>query len=254
MKNSTHKKYSTGLIMIEEPFYSIETLKQINESSNLKYVILHTDFISLNRIIKTLFIFGPINFTRTVVSVLNNMIRGGLIKKYLRNNEIKFIETNSINNETTYEFAQKHNIDFLISFNCPQIIKKRLLRLPKIYPLNIHSSLLPNYRGLFPTFHAFLQGEEKVGMSIHIMNEKFDDGEILIQSNVPVETDDNLLSLYKKSFSTVPNMLIELFVNFRKLDLTKKENSQDNSSYYSYPSFKDILNFRIMILKKRLNI
>lgn len=251
MENTYHKQYSTGLIMIEEPFYSIETLDQINKETNLKFVILHTNFVSLNRIIKTLFIYGLFNFISTVFLVLKNMIRGGLIKRYLIENNIEFIETKNVNDKRTYEFAKIHKIDFLLSFNCPQIIKKDLLRMPSLYPLNIHTSLLPKYRGLFPTFHALLRQEESVGISIHIMNEKFDDGEILIQSVVPIERNDNLLSVYLKSFSTVPKLISELFNKFIELDKLKKENSSANSSYYSYPSFKDIMEFRILMFKKR---
>ena len=52
---------------------------------------------------------------------------------------------------------------------------KKILKLNSLF-VNRHSSLLPKYKGLFPIIHAILNKEKNVGVTLHIMTEKYDSG------------------------------------------------------------------------------
>lgn len=67
-----------------------------------------------------------------------------------------------------------------------QIIPRRLLDLPGFGALNIHPSLLPEYRGPEPLFWIFHDGLEHAGVTIHLMNERADEGDIVAQTPVKV--------------------------------------------------------------------
>lgn len=64
--------------------------------------------------------------------------------------------------------------------------------------LNIHPSLLPNYRGLRTHLRAIQAGDEIHGVTIHFVTEELDGGPLVIQAIVPVKPDDNPLSLAER--------------------------------------------------------
>ena len=66
--------------------------------------------------------------------------------------------------------------DAIISVACPYILGRRLLSLPPRGCLNIHHAPLPRYRGMMPTFWQMFNGERSVGITIHYMSEKVDEG------------------------------------------------------------------------------
>ena len=71
--------------------------------------------------------------------------------------------------------------DFLFSFYYRQMLKPALLALPRRGALNMHGSLLPNYRGRAPVNWAVLHGERETGATLHYMVEKPDAGDIVAQ-------------------------------------------------------------------------
>lgn len=240
------ENFKVGIIMIDEPFYSKEFILKMVETYEVEFVILHTDFISLNRIIKTFFIYRLKKFVLTVFSVLRNNFEGGQINNILKNYKINTIKTSDINGEEVENFISDKNIDILISFNCPQKIKSNLLNHASKFPINIHLGYLPRYRGVFPIFHAFINKEKFVGVTIHIMNENYDDGKILLQEKVEIEESDDMLTLYKKTFSLIPDLTIDALNRVYENNFHLKPNDKHSGSYHSFPSFKEIIRYRKM--------
>jgi len=64
-----------------------------------------------------------------------------------------------------------------------------LLSLPRLGALNVHPSLLPDNRGPDPLFWTFWRGDTATGVTIHLMDERFDTGPILAQQGEPVTED-----------------------------------------------------------------
>jgi phosphoribosylglycinamide formyltransferase-1 len=64
--------------------------------------------------------------------------------------------------------------------------------------LNIHPSLLPKYRGLDPHGRALAAGEKRTGCTVHVVTEEVDSGEILAQSEVAIDPDDDIAALSEK--------------------------------------------------------
>lgn len=76
--------------------------------------------------------------------------------------------------------------DLLIVAGCSQILRDPLLRTPKLGAVNLHPSLLPEYRGREPLFWAILRGERRVGITAHRMTSAVDAGPILLQRQVTI--------------------------------------------------------------------
>jgi methionyl-tRNA formyltransferase len=88
--------------------------------------------------------------------------------------------------------------DFLFSFYYRNMLKKALLDIPTRGAFNMHGSLLPQYRGRVPVNWAIIKGERETGATLHVMNEKPDNGAIVDQQAVPILPDDTALEVFHK--------------------------------------------------------
>ena len=85
------------------------------------------------------------------------------------------------------------------------------------------------------------------------MNENFDDGAIIKQVKIEINKKDDLLSLYQKAFSKIPDLTAETLIQMSNENIEFKTNDKNNSSYFSYPTFKNILTYRSLLWKKRFS-
>ncbi len=79
-----------------------------------------------------------------------------------------------------------------------KILPKEILDIPPYGVVNLHASLLPRYRGAAPIQRALMAGEKITGNTVMLVNEKMDAGDILSQEEIPIEEEDNFLTLSEK--------------------------------------------------------
>ena len=89
--------------------------------------------------------------------------------------------------------GMRPDVFLVVSFGA--LLKSDFLSAPRHCCLNIHASLLPKYRGASPMQAALLNGDRGTGVSVMRMIERLDAGDVLLQKNIPVSSDDNILSL-----------------------------------------------------------
>lgn len=149
-----------------------------------------------------------------------------------------------IHKEEYLNFIKAKEPDVIISASS-LILRKKLLNIPKIGCINRHTSLLPSYGGIWPVFHAYRKGEAFVGVTIHTMSEKVDDGIILVQKKIKIEPADSVDDLYKKSFDISAEACFEALEKLRARQLEElDESNQYAPSYYSFPTKEDWKEFR----------
>ncbi len=103
--------------------------------------------------------------------------------------------------KTSAELAEQlgnFDADFFLVFAYGMILKKNILNMPKYGAINIHTSLLPKYRGASPIQQALLNGDETTGLSFIKMDEKMDHGDIYLIKRVPIAPTDDLTRLTQK--------------------------------------------------------
>lgn len=88
-----------------------------------------------------------------------------------------------------------HQPNLLVAANYPKLVPERYLQ--SIPCLNTHWSLLPKYRGVHPTAWAMINGDQEIGLTVHLMERDFDTGEILIQKRVSVGPDTQIVELHR---------------------------------------------------------
>ena len=91
-----------------------------------------------------------------------------------------------------------------------QIIPERLLRVPPRGGLNLHPSLLPEYRGPSPVATAVLDGRETTGVSVFLMDAGMDSGPLVAQRIVPIAPDDTTGTLTERLAHNAADLLLDV--------------------------------------------
>jgi methionyl-tRNA formyltransferase len=89
-----------------------------------------------------------------------------------------------------------------------QILPKTIIEFPKLGCLNIHPSLLPKYRGAAPLKWSIIRGETKTGVTIMLMDEGMDSGDILLQSQTPLSATETYGQLHDRLAKEGANLLM----------------------------------------------
>lgn len=114
------------------------------------------------------------------------------------------------------EFIQDKPVDLILSINYLYLVEEDILSFPKQYAINLHGSLLPKYRGRTPHVWAIINGESEVGVTAHIMTSGCDEGAIISQLTVQVDSDDtgaDILGKYSKVYPLVLTEVLEAIKN-----------------------------------------
>ncbi len=109
----------------------------------------------------------------------------------------------------------ENKIDIICLAGFMKILSKKFIRNFKGKIINIHPSLLPKYKGL-NTFQRVLKFKEKfTGCTVHYVDEKLDNGKIIIKRKVSINTKDNASTLKKKvqfeEYKAYPNAIRKIF-------------------------------------------
>lgn len=117
------------------------------------------------------------------------------VKDWAAQHGVPLFEYTNINDPQTLERLSRMNADVFVVIAFGVIFSADFLRIPKIMPVNVHSSLLPKYRGAAPIHWAMINGDEKTGVSIVRVTEKLDAGDILETSSTLIFPEDDIVSL-----------------------------------------------------------
>lgn len=117
--------------------------------------------------------------------------------------------------------------DLIIVASFGRILPKEILDLPKYGCLNLHPSLLPQYRGATPIQSAVLDGCEKTGATVILMDEKMDHGPIVAQKTLAMEKQETAVSLFGKLAELSADMILETIPKWLGNEI--KARAQDES-------------------------
>jgi methionyl-tRNA formyltransferase len=126
-----------------------------------------------------------------------------------------------------------------------RIIREPVLGLPSIGTLNVHSSLLPRYRGGKSEFWILLRGEpEAFGVSVHWVDPGLDTGPIFLQERIPVAAEDTPATLREKATQLGPVLLAEALRRIAQEDIVRRPQDAASASCFRAPTAADVAEFR----------
>lgn len=159
-----------------------------------------------------------------------------------RRRGIPIIEAMDVNDPAVVQRVRALEPDILVSSG-NQIFKRDLLKSAKVACINRHTSLLPAYKGIYPLFWCLLNEEKEVGVSLHVMTPKIDEGGVIGQIAVPIDPKDTFFSLFERCFAASGPLVVETVGKLAAGTAAPIVNGR-SASYYSYPSAEDVHRFR----------
>ena len=154
-----------------------------------------------------------------------------LVELLAKDRNLKILQFDNVNSDDAISELKSFNADIFIVVSYGQILKESVLSIPKLYSVNIHASLLPKYRGASPIQYALLNGDKETGITIIRMDETLDGGDIILQKEIKIDSNDYIENLSSKLSLLGSEAIIE-FLNMqesKRIDFKKQDNN--NVSY-----------------------
>lgn len=243
------------IITQNEPFYLAQNISYLirNLPTHSKIVGCVVNDVSpfgkkesfLLKAKKTYDIFGFKFFTYySFKFILNKFKKGNSLVSLLENYKIPIITLNKpINNIESVATIKSFQPDLLVSILGNQLFKESIINLAPKGCLNLHTALLPKYRGLMPSFWVLKNNEKETGVSVFFVDKGIDSGPILVQKRITIYKNMTQEELIKKSKKMGMNAIIEAIELIHQGNYKLIPNPDEEKSYYSFPTHDDVKEF-----------
>jgi methionyl-tRNA formyltransferase len=111
---------------------------------------------------------------------------------------IPVIQPDRVHHSPDFDQIAAWQPDFLVVIAFGQILRQKVLDLPRLAPVNVHASLLPRWRGAAPIQAAIRAGDPYTGVTTMVMDKGTDTGNILLQDMIPIALDETGQTLHDK--------------------------------------------------------
>ncbi len=136
-------------------------------------------------------------------------LRRSPVKEWTLQNKIPLFKYHKINSPESLNDLKKLQADLFVVISFGTIFSEELIRIPRLFALNVHSSLLPKYRGAAPIHWAIMNGDAETGVTVQKIAFKVDSGDILLQKKTAILPADDICSLEERLSGLGAAALIE---------------------------------------------
>lgn len=193
---------------------------------------------------KTYDIFGLPFFVRYGLKfVISKLDSRNNVRKTLADRNVPLIQIEgNINKDENLEKISAYKPDLLVSIAGNQIFKRKLLDVATHGCINLHTALLPKYRGLMPSFWVLKNNETHTGVSVFFVDEGIDSGPILVQNKLAINgmSQARLIDVTKKMGMDA------ILESIEKIHAGNPEligNDAAQMTYFSFPTRADVREF-----------
>ena len=120
------------------------------------------------------------------------------VKQFGLDNDIEIIQPKRMKDEEVISKIKEVNPDLIVVVAYGKIIPREIIDIPKYGIINVHSSLLPKYRGASPIHSAILNGDTETGVSIMYIEEELDAGDVILKEYCEISEEDTLGTLHDR--------------------------------------------------------
>ena len=160
------------------------------------------------------------------------------VKEYALANDLKIYQPESFKGREIIEEIREQKPDLIVVVAYGKILPKEVIDIPKYGIINLHSSLLPRYRGAAPINAAIINGDEKSGVSIMYVEEKLDAGAVILQSETTILYEDSFLTLHDRLKIMGADLLLEA-INLIEKNEVKAVKQDENLVTFVKPFKKE---------------
>jgi len=95
-------------------------------------------------------------------------------------------------------WIKEKNPDLIVVYSMPFLLKEEVFNFPKLGTINLHTALLPKYRGAVPIFWTYYYFDRDAGVTVHYIDKGEDTGDIIVQKNVNIDLGERYYELRAK--------------------------------------------------------
>ncbi len=135
-------------------------------------------------------------------------IKESAVKKYAWSENLKILQPHRFRDEHfLHELRSlKADLQIVVAF---KILPEQVWNMPKYGTLNLHASLLPQYRGAAPINRVLINGEAQTGVSTFLLQHEIDTGDLIFQEKIEIGENDNAGLLHDKLMNTGAKLLVK---------------------------------------------
>src|SRR5690554_5140033 len=200
-----------NIIFMGSPDFAVPGLRKINNEPelNIKAVITQTDKLRGR----------------------GQKLKSTPVKFQALKMQLDVIEEKNINRESFLKKLRKISPDCIVVVAFGQKLGQEILSLPKYGCINLHASLLPEYRGASPIHQVIIDGKKTTGVTTMYMNEGWDTGDIIYQKKVKINRGDTAGILHNKLAIIGADLLIKTMIDIKRGVAPRKEQNDELASY-----------------------
>jgi methionyl-tRNA formyltransferase len=152
------------------------------------------------------------------------------VKKYALENNIPVVHTKK-KKENYIRVLEEYKPEIVVCKAFGEIIPKEFLDYPQYGCINIHFSILPKFRGAVPIQKAILEGEEETGITIMLMSEGMDEGDVLKIFKEEIKQDDTNITLRERLVKKTTEVLIPTLKEWIEGNITPIKQKDEEATY-----------------------
>ncbi len=158
-------------------------------------------------------------------------MQGTPIKILATEEKIPVYQPEKLNTPENYQILKDLKADVFVVVAYGQILSTEILEIPPYGAINVHASLLPEYRGAAPIHWALIHGEEETGITTMQMDEGLDTGDMLLQESVEIGAEDTTGDLHDRLALLGPRILLKTLKGLKNDEITPIPQELNKGSY-----------------------
>ena len=161
------------------------------------------------------------------------------IKEYALKKEIPLFQPKNLKDQNFIDKIKSLKADLFVVVAF-RMLPKVIIDLPRLGCINLHASLLPEYRGAAPINWVLINGEKETGVTTFYINSKIDEGDIIESKKIKIEKDENAGTLHDKLMTTGSKLVLKSVENIFNGNVKKKKQKLSKKNKLAPKISKDI--------------
>lgn len=153
------------------------------------------------------------------------------VKVYALENNIPVYQPATLRGEEFAELLSAIDPEVIVVVAYGKILPLNVLEYPKYGCVNVHGSLLPEYRGAAPMQRAIIDGKRETGITTMLMAAGLDTGDMLLKETVEIGEDDNFEDIHDRLASVGASLLIKTLEGLEAGEITPEVQDDSKSTY-----------------------
>lgn len=163
------------------------------------------------------------------------------VKSFALEAGLKVYQPETLKDEAFTKLLEELSPDLITVVAYGKILPKNVIDFPKYGCINVHGSLLPEYRGAAPMQRAIIDGKDKTGITIMYMAEGLDTGDMLLKKELIINENDNFEDIHDGLGALGAKMLTEIIPMLKNGTATRTPQNDELSTYAKKITKEDCL-------------